>query len=298
MWGRQPGFALHGLAPKALIQAGRSGYIETVSVLRRLCVIVTVAVAATSCGSSPPEPRPTGQPAASPPTEFAPTTSAPPTTLPVITVAEGGLGSGDRGDQVRILEERLDGLHYDVGSVDGVFDEGTTYGVTAFQHVNGLSPSGRATQDVIDRLSSAQPPSPLVPAGGARRVEISLPQQVLFLYDGGGLSRILPVSTGSGARYCSTEGCGTAVTPPGTYRVDYHAEGWVRSPLGELYRPVYFDPKNGLAIHGSPDVPAEPASHGCVRIPMSAAEWFPDKAPKGTPVYVSDGQTPLEPTPT
>jgi lipoprotein-anchoring transpeptidase ErfK/SrfK len=198
---------------------------------------------------------------------------------------------------VRILEERLDGLRYDVGSVDGVFDQDTADGVMAFQKVNGLSRTGRATQEVVDRLSSAQPPSPLVPAGGAHRVEISVPQQVLFLYDGGGLSKILPVSTGSGEDYCSAEGCGTSVTPPGAYRVDYYAEGWVTSPLGELYRPVYFDPKKGLAIHGSQDVPADPASHGCVRIPMSAAEWFPDKAPKGTPVYVSDGQTALQPTP-
>jgi hypothetical protein len=28
---------------------------------------------------------------------------------------------------------------------------------------------------------------------------------------------------------------------------------------------------------------------------MTAAEWFPDKAPTGTPVYISDGQTALQP---
>ena len=267
--------------------------------LRRLCLVITVAVAAAGCGSSSPDTAPAAPPVAPPPTDLTPpTSSAPPTTQPAITVGEGGLGPGDGGDDVRILEERLDTLRYDVGSVDGVFDEHTAYGVVAFQKVNGLSRSGRATQETLDHLSSAQLPPPLVPDGGARRVEISLPQQVLFLYDGSGLSKILPVSTGSGEDYCSPEGCGRAVTPPGAYRVDYHADGWVTSPLGELYRPVYFDPKNGLAIHGAEDVPADPMSHGCVRIPMSAAEWFPDEAPKGTPVYVSDGQTPLQPTPT
>jgi lipoprotein-anchoring transpeptidase ErfK/SrfK len=210
-------------------------------------------------------------------------------------VPDAGLGPGDQGDQVRALEQRLDALHFYVGQVDDVFDDDTAYGVTAFQKVNDLPRTGRATPDVAERLASAQPPPALVPAGGPGRVEIDLNRQVLSLYEGDQLSKVLSVSTGSGERYCSRDGCGTAVTPPGSYRVDYHADGWVTSPLGRLYNPVYFDPKRGLAIHGFQEVPSDPESHGCVRIAMSAAEWFPDKAPKGTPVYVSDGQTPLQP---
>ena len=41
-----------------------------------------------------------------------------------------------------------------------------------------------------------------------------------------------------------------------------------------------------MAIHGAHSVPAGPASHGCVRIPMNAAEWFPSKVGVGTAVYV------------
>jgi peptidoglycan hydrolase-like protein with peptidoglycan-binding domain len=210
-------------------------------------------------------------------------------------VPEAGLGEGDTGDPVGILERRLEALRYDVGPVDGVFDVQTGDAVTAFQKVNDLPRSGRATPDVAERLAAAQPPGPIIAAGGASRIEVDLPHQVLFLYQGGALDRILSISTGSGEDYCTYEHCATAVTPPGSYKVEYHVDGWDSGPLGDLYRPVYFDPERGLAIHGFEDVPADPASHGCIRISMTAAEWFPDKAPTGTPVYISDGQTALQP---
>ena len=45
-------------------------------------------------------------------------------------------------------------------------------------------------------------------------------------------------------------------------------------------------PNGGIAIHGSEDVPAYPASHGCIRIPMFASQRLTSMVPKGTPVYV------------
>src|SRR5207237_3838783 len=109
-------------------------------------------------------------------------------------------------------------------------------------------------------------------------------RQVLFLCQGNALPRILPVSTGSGARYCVAGECARAVTPGGSFRVFLRVSGWQTSRLGRLYHPLYFT--GGIAIHGAPSVPAYPASHGCVRIPLSAAGWFPSKVPNGTPVYV------------
>ena len=266
--------------------------------LRTLCVLTAFTLALAACASSPSHPNaaaPVPAPEPAPPVTPPPPASTVPTVPPAppVPVPDNGLGAGDQGPPVLALEQRLDAQHYDVGKVDGVFDDDTTYGVTAFQKVNGMPRTGRATPDVAARLADAQPPAPLVPNGGPTRVEIDLPRQVLFVYENGPLDKILSISTGSGEPYCSLQGCTTAVTPPGKYAVDYHADGWVHSDLGWLYNPVYFDSKKGLAIHGFQDVPADPASHGCVRIPMSAAQWFPDKAPKGTPVYVSDGQTPL-----
>jgi peptidoglycan hydrolase-like protein with peptidoglycan-binding domain len=235
-------------------------------------------------------------PDAEPPTTAPPTTVvAPPPAPPPAPPAE--LAAGARGPEVEALERRLTELHYDVVSLDGVYDAGTRHAVIAFQKVNGLPRTGRATAEVHTALAASQPPAPLVPGGGPTRVEVDLPRQVLFLYHDDALFRILPVSTGSGRRFCSEGRCRRAVTPAGAYRVGYRLNGWRRSPLGRLYNPLYFQVRVGLAIHGNPSVPAGPASHGCVRIPMAASRWFPREVPDGTPVYVLDGKTPIAPFP-
>jgi peptidoglycan hydrolase-like protein with peptidoglycan-binding domain len=188
---------------------------------------------------------------------------------------------------VLALEQRLAQLHYDAGAVDGVFDGSTAFAVVAFQKVTGMARTSRATDDVVAAVQTAVDPPSLVPGGGAGRIEIDVGRQVLFLYQGNTLSKILPVSTGSGARYCVSGSCSRALTPAGSYKVFLRVRGWQTSRLGRLYNPLYFN--GGIAIHGSLSVPASPASHGCVRIPMGAAEWFPSKVPNGTPVYVKNG---------
>jgi lipoprotein-anchoring transpeptidase ErfK/SrfK len=50
--------------------------------------------------------------------------------------------------------------------------------------------------------------------------------------------------------------------------------------------PVFFI-GTAFAIHGDTDVPLQPVSHGCVRIPMDIADFFHTLVPTpGTPVYV------------
>lgn len=227
-------------------------------------------------------------------TTTTPSPAIPPPPPPVIgTVPPQGLGPGDRGPQVKALEDRLTALKYDVTTVDDAYDQNTAHAVVAFQKLAGLPRTGRATQDVADTLTNVTTAAaPLVPGGGATRVEIDLPHQVLLLYQNDTLFRVLPVSTASGKRFCHGGRCRTAVTPAGSYRVGYRIAGWRRSPLGRMYKPVYYMVGIGVAIHGYHQVPPEPASHGCVRIPMAAADWFADQVPDGTPVYVLDGKTP------
>ena len=228
------------------------------------------------------------------PTTIMSTTTEVPTTTTSTTEVETtepppppppGLGPGDEGPAVLALEQKLDTLHYDVGDVDGSFDRITAYAVMAFQKVKGMDRSGRATDDVVAAVDAEQgdPPS-LVTGGPPTRVEVDIDRQVLFLYEGGTLSKILPVSTGSNARFCSEGWCRKAVTPGGSYEVYRAGRGWEIGPLGGLYNPLYFN--GGVAIHGAQSVPAGPASHGCVRIPMNAAEWFPTRVGVGTAVYV------------
>lgn len=227
------------------------------------------------------------------------TTQPPPPPWSIGAVPAKGLGPGDRGPQVRAIEERLTAFKFDVTVLDEVFDQNTGYAVVAFQKVAGLPRTGRVTQDVVEALAAtAAPPGPLVPGGGPTRIEIDLPRQVLFLYHNDALIRILPVSTGSNQRFCADGRCRTAVTPPGSYRVGYRVNGWDESsPLGRLFNPLYYMVGAGIAIHGYPDVPPQPASKGCVRIPLSAAATFPGQVPDDTPVYVLDGKTPPAPAP-
>ncbi|MFN2607404.1 MAG: L,D-transpeptidase [Acidimicrobiales bacterium] len=270
-----------------------------------LAVGAVVALVVAGCGggsggrgtglalAAHPAAAPTSTTTAPPVTEEAPSTTTS-TTAPL-----PGLGPGAKGATVAALEARLTSLHYEVGAVDDTYDQDTAYGVMAFQKVTGMARTGRATDDVVAAVDAAKPtpPPPLVPAGGANRVEVDLARQVLFLYEGGNLAKILTVSTGSGVRFCSQGYCRNAITDPGSFSVYRQAHGWEHGPLGDLYNPAYFD--GGIAIHGSPSVPASPASHGCVRIPMHAAEWFPSHISLGTPVYVAgtDGSIPA-PVPT
>ncbi len=132
----------------------------------------------------------------------------------------------------------------------------------------------------------------MVATAEGTRVEIDLKRQMAQFWKDGRLLRVLPVSTGSGAHYCVPKdkggGCDTAVTPGGSYRADRKIQGVRESALGSLYDPVYF--YGGIAIHGSPSVPAAPASHGCVRVPMWESGWVYSTVELGEPVYVVGGK--------
>jgi hypothetical protein len=139
----------------------------------------------------------------------------------------------------------------------------------------------------MGRLATAGVPGPMVPSGGGKRVEVDVARQVAFFYDGGGLYKTVAVSTGNGERFCSRGRCATAVTPGGSFRVGGKVSGWQTGDLGRLYKPSYFN--GNIAIHGALSVPGGPASHGCVRVPMSSADWIYSFLSRGTPVYVLNG---------
>ncbi len=125
------------------------------------------------------------------------------------------------------------------------------------------------------------------PAGGVPRgstlLDVDISSQTMRIYKGGKLYRTVPVSTGSGRRYCEKGRCGVAVTPRGTYRIYNHIRGWRTAALGRLYNPLYFT--GGYAVHGG-SLPGYPASHGCVRVSMSVAAWLPSVAPVGSTIRV------------
>jgi peptidoglycan hydrolase-like protein with peptidoglycan-binding domain len=214
------------------------------------------------------------------------TTSSSTSSTTATTAPFNGLRPGDSGPAVTDLQTKLAALHYDVHP-DGSYSGATMQAVMAFQKVNGLGRDGVAGEQTLAKLATPTIPGPLVPGGGSTRVEVDVARQVLFFYQGGSLFKIVAVSTGSGQRFCVDGRCATAVTPAGSFRVGGKVGGWQTGALGRLYKPSYFN--GNIAIHGAPSVPGGPASHGCVRVPMSSADWIYSALPSGTPVYVLNG---------
>ncbi len=232
----------------------------------------------------------------SPTTRFTPVLTEPTTTtsssVPESTTTTTEVEVQADGSLLE-LQQKLADLGYDIGTPDGFPGWRTSYSIFAFQKVEGLSRTGEDNAEVRDALTRATRPGPMVPGGEPNRVEIDLDRQVLFLWKGGALARILPVSTGNGEHYCVEGECDTAITPTGFFRIGRKARGLEVSRLGELYDPMYF--YGGIAIHGSPSIPGYPASHGCVRIPMYASPTLFDQVPAGTAVYVvGDGPAAAE----
>src|SRR5262249_49133404 len=180
-------------------------------------------------------------------------------------------------------EQRLSDLGYWIGSRDGVFTAQDRQALIAFQKVQGRNGTGRLSIEDVKALRSATRLKPL--ETGYQHVEVDLSKQVLYVVGAAGeVSYILPVSTGSGKPYRIKGRREVAVTPTGKFTVYHKIAGWRKSPLGLLYYTNYIT--GGIAIHGNPSVPAHPASHGCIRIPMSASEEFSKMTPIGTVVIV------------
>jgi len=182
-------------------------------------------------------------------------------------------------------ERRLSDMGYWTGPVDGVVDDVTRTALIAFQKWEGRKITGRMTRDEVEAIRDA--PSPQPRDAGYKHVEIDVDRQVLALIDDEGkILKIVPVSTGSGRRYDEKGSTGLAYTPKGRFRIYGKVSGWRKSPLGLLYYPSYFS--DGLAIHGNPSVPSQPASHGCIRVPMFASRELSEMLPIGMIVIIYD----------
>jgi peptidoglycan hydrolase-like protein with peptidoglycan-binding domain len=207
---------------------------------------------------------------------------------------------GSHGAAVRTLQQRLAALHYYPGAIDGKFGWSTMEAVWAFKEVQ----SGKRTPPHPNIVGSAMrhqlahPKLPRAhkPHGGAWRVEVNKNLEVLVVYKHSKITLISHVST---AAYSRPDGTGF-VTPNGRYRALEYLAGPVPDSTygGFMYNPVFFIGRS-YAIHGMPNptstfsydgVPLNPASHGCVRIPMSVSQIFHKfvrtSPTRGTPIYV------------
>jgi peptidoglycan hydrolase-like protein with peptidoglycan-binding domain len=212
--------------------------------------------------------------------------------VPATKTTTAPLSLGSKGQTVAKLQKRLTSLGYRPGATDGLYGASTASAVLAFEKREGLPRDGQAGSQV---LSALQHPTGAGPKSGlpTPRVEVDIARQIAFVVRPHQPVITLNVSTGSGLSY-TVPGGGrdVAYTPVGSFKVLRKISGDEVAPLGTLHSPSYF--YRGWAIHGASSVPAYPASHGCVRVSNTDADWLFPLIPVGTTVvlYDSTGKSP------
>jgi peptidoglycan hydrolase-like protein with peptidoglycan-binding domain len=177
------------------------------------------------------------------------------------------LGPGSRGEAVLALERRLRELGYELPRADRLYAWDTAEAVLAFRKLSGLPWRTSVDAAAWRRLARARTPWPR--HGYGDHIEVSKTKQVLLVVRRGRVASIVHVSTGA-----------TGNTPVGRWQVYRKVPGWD----WVLYYPSYF--LRGFAVHGYPSVPAYPASHGCVRVPMWFATRLYGLMPHGSTIWI------------
>ena len=210
---------------------------------------------------------------------------------PAVARAQEGSKHGPSLTRAHVTEaERLlADMGYWTGRVDGIFDPGTRAALIAFQKWEGRSVTGKLTIDGLEAIrvsAQAKESWPKPRETEYSHVEVDLDRQVILLINDKGDVRILPVSTGTGKPFIEDGQTSIAYTPRGRFVVYDKGIGWETGPLGSVYYANYIS--GGVAIHGFRSVPTQPASHGCIRIPMFAASEVSKLLKVGTIVLVYD----------
>lgn len=175
----------------------------------------------------------------------------------------------------RQLQAKLAKLGYlPRSAVDGLDGYQTREAVIAFQAWNGLGRDGVVGPATSAALKRAARPLPRA-GGPARRIEVYRDKGVTLLIDGGRTVRAIHTSSGGPA----------TPTPAGRFTVvRKELRSWSVPFSTWLPYASYFN--QGIAFHEYADVPAYPASHGCVRVPAPEAKGVYDFAALGTVVVV------------
>jgi hypothetical protein len=119
---------------------------------------------------------------------------------------------------------------------------------------------------------------PAVPSpGSAVHILVSIPQQKAWVFDGGALVAVSPVSTGKPGHE----------TPTGSFHilqkaVHHRSNRYSNAPMPFMQRLT----ETGVALHAG-HLPGYPASHGCIRLPWGFAKRLYGITDGGTRVTVT-----------
>ncbi len=180
---------------------------------------------------------------------------------------------GSKGPYVRILLGRLAALRFRIPGMSSTLSVQAGDSIVAFQKAYRLPRTyvfAAADWRKLDtaRLIKAVHTSP------ATHIEIDKTRQILMVVKKGVPYGIIAVSTGR-----------TGNTPVGRFHILRKAPStstWLGTAT--LWRTMDF--YGNFAMHGYPEVPAYPASHGCVREPMWVADWTYRQSWVGETVYI------------
>jgi hypothetical protein len=186
-----------------------------------------------------------------------------------ISVVDWQAGAGDRGVKVLMLQRAL--LHEGFATpVTGYYDDATARGVLAFRKTNELGRDGYATKQVFALLARGKGAFKLRYPKSGKHVEFDWSRQVLVLANGAKPYRTYHTSSG------------TPATPTvfGTFKFYLKTPG--TNSHGMVYSNYFI---RGYAIHGYASVPAYPASHGCLRVPIPNAVQIYNWIDIGNTIY-------------
>jgi lipoprotein-anchoring transpeptidase ErfK/SrfK len=182
---------------------------------------------------------------------------------------------GEKSLSTKAVQQRLAQLQYlPPSAVDGADGYRTQQAVIAFQAWEGLDRDGVVGPATTAALNSASAPRPSS-QGPSKRIEVYRSKGVALEIAHGKVRRAIHVSSGQPG----------LETPSGTFQI-FRKELRSWSVPFQVWLPFasYFN--NGIAFHEYPDVPAYPASHGCVRVPSPEAPGLYKFAKLGTTVIV------------
>ena len=180
---------------------------------------------------------------------------------------------GSHGAMVKGLLTALARLKVRVPGLGSSFSVQDGDALVAFQKAYGLSRSRVADHAVWRKLDVAKLIKPRYKGPGVH-VEVDKGRQILMVVRKGAVYGYIPVSTGA-----------TGNTPEGSFSIRQKSPA-TSTFFGSATLTWVMGFVGNFAIHGYPEVPSYPASHGCIREPLWAANWTYSQSFVGERLYV------------
>jgi hypothetical protein len=154
-----------------------------------------------------------------------------------------------------LVQQRLAALHFYMPQ-SGVWDLQTELAIEAYHRLLGRGTSSVLDPATLSDLLDGHGTFPVHYPKNGRHAEGDLSLQLIALIDGSKVEAIYPISSGKPS----------TPTILGNYQVYERTPGYL--PDGMYYSDFFI---RGYAIHGYDPAPNYPASHGCMRLPISDA---------------------------